>query len=59
MFLGYVSQMPHLYSGVDDKGRQWTTLSLPKAFGEHLQGRTPHQRLAIMRGLLADLKRCA
>ena len=55
----FPSEMPHLYAGIDDKGRPWVTVCLPKAFGDHLKTRNDKQRVQIMRGLLAELKGAA
>ena len=56
MLLMYPSDMPHLYAGIDTKGRPWVTVRLPKAFGEHLKTRTDKQRLQIIKGLLAEVQ---
>ena len=57
MILAHVLEMPRLYSGTDAAGRPWTTLCLPKAFGERLREMTPRQRASTMRGLLSDMKK--
>lgn len=57
MILLHRSSMPYLVSGMDDQGRPWTALRLPKEFAERLNRQTPKQRAATWRGLLADFKR--
>jgi hypothetical protein len=56
VILQSIVQTPRLYSGVDQQGRGWTTLFLPRRFSEALSEMTERQRVATLRGLYAEVR---
>ena len=57
MIFRHVMDMPRLVSGIDYRGRPWTCLHFPEAFGKALSEQPHAQRVKTLRGILADFKR--